>query len=93
MLLHYKLEVMEANIIKVGNSKGIILPSKLMKLIGLKEKVTIDVKGNKIIITPSKKKVREGWEEIIKEEVENNGPEKKLIPDVFSDEDLNDWEW
>jgi len=93
LLLHYKLEVMEANIIKVGNSKGVILPSKLMKLIGLKEKVTIEVKGNKIIITPSKKKVREGWEEIIKEEVENNGPGKKLIPDVFSDEDLNDWEW
>lgn len=84
---------MEANIIRVGNSKGVILPSKLMKLIGLEEKVSIDVKGNKIIITPAEKKVREGWEEMIREEVEHNGPGEKLIPDVFSDEDLDEWKW
>lgn len=84
---------MEANIIRIGNSKGVILPSKLMKLIGLKEKVSIDVKGNQIIITPAEKKVREGWEDMIREEVENNGPGEKLIPDVFSDEELDEWKW
>lgn len=84
---------MEAKIIRVGNSKGVILPSKLMKLVGLKEKVSIDVKDNKIIITPAEKKVREGWEEMIKEEVENNGHGEKLIPDVFSDENLDEWQW
>lgn len=92
MLLH-KIKVMEAKIIRVGNSKGVILPSKLMKLVGLKEKVSIDVKDNKIIITPAEKKVREGWEEMIKEEVENNGHGEKLIPDVFSDENLDEWQW
>ncbi|WP_373059354.1 AbrB/MazE/SpoVT family DNA-binding domain-containing protein [Zunongwangia sp. H14] len=84
---------MEANIFRVGNSKGVILPAKLMKLIGLKEKVSIDVKDNKIIISPAEKKVREGWEEIIKEEIEDNGQPTKLIPDVFSDEDLEEWQW
>lgn len=84
---------MEANIVRIGNSKGVILPSKLMKLIGLKEKVSIDVKGNKIIITPAEKKVREGWEEMIREEVENNGSGEKLIPDIFSDEELDEWKW
>ena len=84
---------MEANIVRVGNSKGIILPSKLMKLIGLKEKVMIDVKGDKIIITPARKKVREGWGDMIKNEIEKNGPAEKLIPDVFQDEDLEDWKW
>ena len=84
---------MEAKIINVGNSKGIILPSKLRKLVGLKDKVSIDVKGNKIIITPAEKKVREGWEEMIREEVEKNGFGEKLIPEVFSDEDLDEWKW
>lgn len=84
---------MEAKIVRVGNSKGIIIPSKLMKLIGLKEKVAIDVKDNKIIITPVEKKVREGWEELIKEEVEKYGSGENLIPDVFADEDLDEWKW
>ena len=36
--------------------------------------------------------VRKGWADMIKEELENNGNEK-LIPDVFSDEDFEDWQW
>lgn len=84
---------MEANIIKVGNSKGVILPSKLLKLIGIKDKVIIEIIENRIMISPVDKKVREGWENQIKNEVDNNGHGEKLIPDVFSDEELEDWKW
>lgn len=84
---------MEANIIKVGNSKGVILPSKLLKLIGIKDKVIIEIIENRIMISPVDKKVREGWEDQIKKEVDNNGHGEKLIPDVFSDEELEDWKW
>lgn len=84
---------MEANIIKVGNSKGIILPARLMKVIGLKEKVHIDVEGKRIVITPAAEKAREGWEELIKNEVERNGQPERLIPDVFEDEQNDEWEW
>jgi len=37
-------------------------------------------------------KPREGWEEMIKQEVEKNGPPERLIPDFF-DEDNSDWTW
>ena len=84
---------MEANIVKVGNSKGIIIPSKLLKLLGLEKKVNINVEENKIIITPKTRKVREGWEEMIKTEVEKNGSPKKLMPDFFEGEDTDDWSW
>jgi len=84
---------MEANIIKVGNSKGVILPSKLLKLIGIKDKVIIEVIENRIMISPVEKKVREGWEDIIKNEIDNSGQAEKLIPDVFSDEEFEDWKW
>jgi antitoxin MazE len=49
---------MEANIITVGNSKGIIIPSKFLKLIGLENKVSIEVENNKIVIESSKQDVR-----------------------------------
>jgi len=84
---------MEANIVKVGNSKGVIIPSKLFKLVGLKGKVNIDVQGNKIIITPVKKIVRYGWEDMIKREVNKTGQPKHLIPDFFKDEENEDWTW
>ena len=84
---------MEAKLIDVGNSKGIILPAKLRKLIGLDKKVSIDVKDNVIIISRPEKKVREGWEEMISKEVEKKGQPNLLIPDVFSDEDNFEWEW
>ncbi|MDT0650875.1 AbrB/MazE/SpoVT family DNA-binding domain-containing protein [Autumnicola edwardsiae] len=73
---------MEAKLVQIGNSKGVIIPSKLLKLIGLKEKVKIAIEENKIVISPTEKKVREGWEEMIKQEIEKNGAPEKLIPEI-----------
>lgn len=84
---------MEAKIVKVGNSKGVIIPAKLLKLLRLEKKVNLSVKDNKIIITPIEKKPREGWEEMIQAEVEENGLPKKLVPDFFEDEDNEEWSW
>ena len=70
-----------------------IIPSKLLKLVGLKEKINIEVLDDKIIIAPAKKVARDGWEEMIKEELAKNGPQESLMPDVFEDEDLAEWKW
>ena len=84
---------MEAKIIKIGNSKGIIIPSILLRLIGLEEKVLIKIEDDKMIITPVKSKPREGWEEMLAEDVAKYGQPERLIPDFFEDEDKEDWEW
>ena len=84
---------MEVNIIKVGNSKGIIIPAKFMKLIGLKEAVNIDLKKDRLIITPLKKASREGWEEMIIDDIKKSGQPKQLMPDFFEDEKTEDWTW
>lgn len=84
---------MEAKIIKVGNSKGIIIPAKFLELIGLKDRVAIEIEDNKMIITATKSKPREDWEEILAEDIANQGHPKRLIPDFFEDEDNSDWEW
>jgi antitoxin MazE len=83
---------METNIIAIGNSKGIIIPAKLLKSIGFQGNVNIEVEDGKLIITPCEK-VREGWEDLIRKEIENNGQPNKLIPDFFEDEQDNDWQW
>ena len=84
---------MEASLIKIGNSKGVIIPSKLLKLVGLKEKISIEVQDDKIIIAPAKKIARDGWEEMIKEDLAKNGPQESFYPDFFEDEDLSEWQW
>lgn len=84
---------MEANLIKIGNSKGIIIPSKLLKLLGFKNKVHIAIEDRRIVITPAQEKPREGWAEMIKEEIQKEGQPERLIPDFFEDEQNNDWGW
>ena len=84
---------MEASIVKIGNSKGLIIPSRLLKLLDLKEKVIIDVVNDKLIITPAKGKPRQGWEEQIKREIEKDGQPEQLIPNFINDEENGDWEW
>jgi antitoxin MazE len=82
---------METNIINVGNSKGIIIPAKLLKMIGLGTVVNVDIEDGKLVISPSHKP-REGWGEIIRNEVEKNGQSHSLAPDFFEDQN-DDWTW
>lgn len=83
---------METNIINVGNSKGIIIPAKLLKIFGFENVVNVEVEEGKLVISPSKKP-RDGWDKMIKNEIEKNGVANQLIPDFFEDEDNNDWKW
>lgn len=84
---------METKIIKIGNSKGIIIPSNLIDLIGLEDKVSISIEDDRMIITPIKSIPREGWEEMLAEDVAIYGQPERLMPDFFDDEDKGDWEW
>ncbi len=82
---------MNANIIKVGNSNGIILPAVVLKELKLttKSTVRIEVEKGVIVISPG---VRQGWEEAALS-MQQNGDDELLIPDVFEDEPMQDWTW
>lgn len=81
---------METNIIKVGNSKGIIIPAKFLKLLGLTDKANIEVINDRIFIEPIKVP-RENWDAMIKEDIEKNGAVTAEFPDAFEDENLELW--
>jgi antitoxin MazE len=82
---------MDANIIKVGNSNGIILPAAVLKELNLstKSSVRIVVEKGAIVIRPG---VRQGWEEAAIK-LHQNGDDEPLIPDLFEDEHMEDWTW
>lgn len=81
---------MRSNIIKIGNSNGVIIPMGVLKALNLSEKspVTIQVKTDEIII--KKMSVRKGWAEAAKEMVDS-GDGQLLIPDVFENEVFEEW--
>lgn len=83
---------METKLINIGNSKGILIPAKILKLLGLKDKVQIAIEDNKMIIEPIGGEARADWAEhfALADSLNDN---TELIPDVFEDEDFDDWTW
>ena len=56
---------METKITKIGNSQGIIIPKAIMEQCGLKDKVSLEVKDNCLIISQIVENPRQGWSEAI----------------------------
>ncbi len=81
---------MQADIIKIGNSKGLRLSKAILKKYDIHEKVEIILKEDCIIIKPSMNP-REGWEEQFAN-MAKQGDDELLIPDVFDDEEMEEWE-
>ena len=82
---------MKSKILSIGNSKGVIIPSSVMKDLGLTDAVEMEVVENTLVIRPVSK-VREGWEERIAQVVKDDSG-KDRMPDFFKDEKLEDWTW
>ena len=80
---------MDVSVIKIGNSKGIRLSKTLLEKYNIKDQVELELERDQIIIKP-KKEPRKGWEKAFKEMHENKDDET-LLPDVFEDENLDEW--
>jgi len=84
---------MNTMIRNIGNSKGIILPKSILTQCDIENEVSIEVRDHHIIITaaaPTPK--RKGWEKAFKEMAEN-GDDALVMPEVFNDENTDDWTW
>lgn len=81
---------MKADIIKIGNSKGIRIPASFLKQCGMDKKVEIEVKYNNIILKPIKSP-REGWASAFKK-MAKQGEDQILIPDELDSELLEEWD-
>lgn len=82
---------MKTNIINIGNSQGIILPSLLLRQLNLsfKSTVKVEIQDGAIIIKPEP---RQGWTEAAKQMHEAKDDE--LLVEDFPDEfDQEEWTW
>lgn len=79
---------MQANIIPIGNSRGVIIPAPLLKSLKIKEKVELEVTTDAILLKPSKP--RAGWEAAF-QEMASRKDDQLLIADVFADETFEPW--
>lgn len=56
---------MQTALRKMGNSTGVILPRPLLGQVGLAAgaMMTVSVEGERLVLTPVKRAIREGWAE------------------------------
>jgi len=80
---------MNADIIRIGNSKGIRIPASLLKQCGINKKVEIEVRYNNIILKPIKSP-REEWAAKFKM-MAKRGDDQILIPDELDTDLLEEW--
>ena len=81
---------MRADVIKIGNSKGIRLPAALLKQCGIGTKVELEVRDNCIILKPAKT-VREGWGAAF-QRMNKNHDDILVVPDEIDTDLLEDGE-
>ena len=84
---------MKAKIIKIGNSKGILLPNEIIKKYNLDKEVTIVLKKDGIVLKPMKVDPRAGWEEIYKKMNHTLTKEDQVCMEFGNEFDLEDWTW
>ncbi len=80
---------MKLQVIKIGNSKGIILSKMLLERYKFGGKIEIVMKPNHLELRPVKS-VRQGWDERFKE-MHEKGDDRMLIDDLSEDEELEEW--
>lgn len=80
---------MDVSLISIGNSKGIRLSKTLIEKYNLKDNIELILEKGYIILKP-KTLPRKGWEKSFKK-MNNNNDDQLLMPDVFEDENFEEW--
>ena len=80
---------MEVSVVKIGNSKGIRFSKTIIERYNIKDSVDLILDKGQIIIKPLSRP-RKGWEKAFME-MHANGDDKLLLPDIFEDENLEEW--
>ena len=83
---------MKINLISIGNSKGIRIPSSVIKQCGLGNELEMRVENGVIVLAPVRS-VRKGWSAAF-EKMATVGDDAPLVPDALeNDFDAEGWTW
>jgi antitoxin MazE len=81
---------MKTSVIRVGNSKGIILSKTILEKYQIKDEVNIILEQDSLRIEPISKP-RANWDALFKENKADHGKEE-IMTDVFEDETFLEWD-
>jgi antitoxin MazE len=82
---------MRANLIRIGNSRGIRIPKPLLEQAGLGGTVELLAEKGQIVIRPDRSP-RQGWEEAFRAMAER-GDDDVLLGKISSAFDRDEWTW
>ena len=82
---------MKAEIITIGNSRGIRIPKLVLEQCGIKKEICLEIENDRIVITPAKRKTRAGWDQAFGL-MGQNGDDALLIDDQIGLE-MEHWKW
>jgi antitoxin MazE len=85
---------MQTSLRKMGNSTGMILPKPILKELGVESGAAMDliVENGRVIATPVKRRLREGWEEAAARIGAEPLTQEELDWLGF-DDDIEEWTW
>jgi antitoxin MazE len=82
---------MRANVIKIGNSRGVRIPKSILTACGIGDAVDLSVADGKIILEAAPR-VRQGWAEAAAE-MARHADDALLDPITPTTFDEDQWEW
>jgi antitoxin MazE len=80
---------MEVSVVKIGNSRGIRFSKTIIERYNIRDTVDLILDKEQIIIKPLSRP-RKGWEKAFID-MHANGDDKLIIPDIFEEENLEEW--
>ena len=82
---------MRANVIRIGNSRGLRIPRALFEQCGIRDAVERSVEGGRLVAQAAPR-AREGWAEAAREMAARgeDGLLDPLTPTIF---DGTEWDW
>lgn len=83
---------MKAELIRIGNSRGIRIPKPIIDQCGLGRVVELRVERNSLVVSPQRR-LRQGWKEAFEAAGPSTHDELLLEESAPSEFDLNEWNW
>ncbi len=85
---------METKLINIGNSRGIIIPKRIIDRLGSRSFKISETEGS-IILKPIEptNEPRAGWQEAFAKVVRESGYDGDFFKDVRNDFDEDEWTW
>ena len=86
---------MEASLVKIGNSQGLIIPNRVLKKLGIVKRFNIlEKEGNLICIPLHDEKPRQDWEQYFAMAMNDGSlPDKDMFDHIGNEFDNTEWTW